>query len=283
MNDRDKQIIDLYINHPEISIIDIAKQFNISTGTISRIARINNLPRRKGNSGKKLSIQDEKDIVNKYLNSISLLALQKEYNISYDRIKNIIKKYTNTTISSAKRLNPNLIEDFFQDIDTTEKAYWIGWLITDGSITYQPQKNKYQIELTIKQQDEYILHLLANDLGVPDRVYSSGTEYKRFSLGSKKMVNDLLNLGLTQKKTFTVQVPNIKSNLYPALIRGLFDGDGGYSICKKTNGQINRELSFCGNEYVINWLKQTLYTEIPNLTHKRLSKSLQLKELDGVV
>jgi DNA-binding MurR/RpiR family transcriptional regulator len=41
MTDRDKKIIDLYLNHPEKSNSEIAKQFNVSTATISRIARIN--------------------------------------------------------------------------------------------------------------------------------------------------------------------------------------------------------------------------------------------------
>ena len=55
IEERNKQIIDLYINHPELDNKKIAEMFNISTATISRIARINNLPRRSGNSGTKLS------------------------------------------------------------------------------------------------------------------------------------------------------------------------------------------------------------------------------------
>lgn len=135
MTDRDKKIIDLYINNPELSTQDIANQFNISTATISRVIRINNIPRRHGNSGVKLSIEDEKNIVKRYLSSTPLLTLQKEYKISYDRIKNIIAKYTTETISSAKRLNPTLVEDYFEVIDSNEKAYWLGWIISDGAIT----------------------------------------------------------------------------------------------------------------------------------------------------
>jgi len=56
MTSRDKMIIDLYLNHPELSIKDIANKFNISTATVSRIARINNIPRRIGNSGTRLSL-----------------------------------------------------------------------------------------------------------------------------------------------------------------------------------------------------------------------------------
>ena len=133
MTERDKKIIDLYLNHPEFSNKDIANLFNISTSTVSRIARINNLPRRVGNSGTRLTKEQEEEIKNKYLNSTPLITLQKEYNISYDRIKNILKDCE--TISSSKRMNPNLIENYFETIDSDEKAYWLGWIISDGAIT----------------------------------------------------------------------------------------------------------------------------------------------------
>ena len=177
--ERDKQIIDLYLNHPELSNEDIANRFNISKSTVSRIARINNLPRRSGNSGVKLSIQQTEEIKQKYLNCIPLIQLQKEYGISYDRIKNITKDCE--TISSAKRLNPNLNENYFKIINSNEKAYWLGWIISDGAITNQPDKSKFALELTLKKEDEKILHLLESDLGVINKVYPSGEKYIRFN------------------------------------------------------------------------------------------------------
>ena len=121
MTDRDKQVIDLYLNHPELSNRDIANKFNISISTVSRIARLNNLPRRTGNSGKKLTLQQENEIKEKYSQGIPLIQLQKEYGISYDKIKNITKNCEN--VSAAKRLNPNLNENYFEEIDSKEKAY----------------------------------------------------------------------------------------------------------------------------------------------------------------
>lgn len=135
MKERDKQIIDLYINHPELSSQDIANKFGISTATISRIVRIHNIPRRHGNSGVKLSTQDEMDIINAYLNSTPKIALQKQYGISWDRLQTILKKNNVKQISTAKRLNPTLLENYFEHIDSKDKAYWLGWLISYCSIT----------------------------------------------------------------------------------------------------------------------------------------------------
>ena len=277
MTERDKKIIELYLNHPEITTQQIAEQFGISIATISRIARINNLPRRSGNSGTKLNNKQIEEIKSKYSNSIPLITLQKEYNISYDRIKNIIKDCEN--ISASKRLNPNLIENYFENIDSYNKAYWLGWLLSDGAITYQPEKSKFQLELTIKKEDEKILHLLEQDLGVQNKVYNSQENYKRFSLGSKKIVTDLVKLGIKQNKSFTVKVPKFDKQFNSAFLRGLFDGDGGFTVYTRTSGQKCAELSFCGNENVITWVLKTLLEDIPSLTKNSITKEGSIKRI----
>ena len=279
MTDRDKQIIDLYLNHLELSVQDIANKFNISIGTVSRIARLNNLPRRKGGSGKILSEEQIQDSKNKYLQGTALIQLQNEYHISYERLVMIVKDCEK--ISSAKRLNPNLKENYFEQIDSSDKAYWLGWLISDGTITYQPEKTKYQLELTIQKRDEAILHKLEEDLGVENKIYPFEKKYVRFSLGCKKMIQDLVNLGITQNKTFTVKIPfeKIESQYYPDLIRGLFDGDGGFSVYVRTTGQKCQELSFCGNEFVITWIQETLLQQIPNLTPNSITKENSIKRI----
>ena len=277
MTERDKNIINLYLNAPEISNKEIAKLFNVSCATISRIARINNLPRRSGHSKTYLNQNDIQNIKIKYLNGISLLALQRQYNISYERIKNIVKDCEE--ISYAKRLNINIQENYFHQINSNEKAYWLGWIISDGSITYQPSKSKYQLELTIKQEDEDILHLLEKDLCVENKVYTTQEKYKRFSLGSKQIVTDLINQNITQNKNFTVQVPNFDKKYNAAFIRGLFDGDGGFTVYTRKTGKKCMELSFCGNQYIISWVRDTLYNEIPALTHNEITDMSTIKRI----
>lgn len=279
LQERNEKIIDLYLNSPELSNKEIAEIFNVSTSTISRIARINNLPRRSGNTGVRLTLEQEQEIVNLYLNSTPLIKLQEKYNISYDRIKNIISRYTVDTISSAKRLNPNLIENYFESIDTPEKAYWLGLIISDGAITNQADKSKFQLELTLKKEDEHILHLLENDLGVKNKVYNSAYKYKRFSLGSKKIIQDLEKLGITQNKSFTVQIPNIPEEYESALIRGIFDGDGGFTTYIRSNGKKCMELSFCGNIYVMEWVQKTLFKNLPKLRINKITNESSIKRI----
>lgn len=280
MTERDTQIINLYLNHPELTTAQIAKKFNVSTGTIARIARVNNLPRRNGHIKNEVPQEIKTEIIQKYLKGTSMLQIQKQYNIHYEKLKKILQEYDCFgSISTTKRLNPNIIENYFEQIDTNEKAYWLGWIISDGAITNNKEKSKFQLELTLKAQDQDILHLLEKDLGVENKIYSSAQIYKRFSLGCKKIILDLEQLGITQNKSLTVKIPNIKPQFYPSLMRGLFDGDGGFTVYDRSNGQHCQELSFCGNEFVVTWIQQTLFQALPTLTKNQITKESSIKRI----
>lgn len=48
-------------------------------------------------------------------------------------------------------------EDYFKNIDNEEKAYFLGLICSDGSITYNENKYRYQISIKLHNKDEYIL------------------------------------------------------------------------------------------------------------------------------
>ena len=52
----------------------------------------------------------------------------------------------------------------------------------------------------------------------------------------QKMIYDLVNLGITQNKSFTVKVPSFKEEYNSAFIRGIFDGDGGFTTYYRASG-----------------------------------------------
>ena len=65
--------------------------------------------------------------------------------------------------------------------------------------------------------------------------YKNYTHYQ-IHISSKKITQDLINLGLHHNKSFTVQFPNVPPELYWHYIRGVFDGDG----CVYTNKKIGK-------------------------------------------
>lgn len=118
-------------------------------------------------------------------------------------------------------------EHIFDAIDTEEKAYWLGFIFADGSISSSPLrggvKSIYGFELSLGIKD--LNHL---------EKFKNFVEYKkdlivdnhrcRFSIASKHLWNTLNNLGCTPKKSLTLTFPKIPNNLTRHFIRGYFDG-----------------------------------------------------------
>lgn len=212
----------------------------------------------------------DNQIITEYLNGNGVSCIAEKYNISTRKIHVILDNNNISRISRMKRLNQSFIEDYFSTIDTKEKAYWIGWLLTDGGIS-----NKHDIEIAISKKDEDILHVLENDLQIYNKVKPFQNKYMRFSISCIKMCEDLMQYGIVPNKTLTLKYPtNIPEEFSTHLLRGMFDGDGGFTIGTTTRFYKHRnksytkpyqELSFTGTFDMCNNFQNTLlkYIDMP--------------------
>lgn len=226
-------------------IATITEQCGCSIGTVYRALKMTGMETRYHQRGILRSIVDR--ITEMYRQGFSVLSISKTIGCSYYKVGKIIKNSDLKPISYSKRINPNLDEDFFAEIDTAEKAYWLGWLITDGCIT-----KGNTISLTICKKDIKILGLLQSDLGLGNKIKPFNEKYVRFSFCCKRMVEDLSKYGIVMNKTFTVELPDLDKELMPHLLRGCFEGDGGISkIHRKKTGKYEWELSFTGNKMCV--------------------------------
>lgn len=118
--------------------------------------------------------------------------------------------------------------DFFK-IWTFEMAYILGYIFADGYIRIR----KYSMELSIKSKDHGILNKmnLAMVSNYPILKYKTDTGIiYRLSIYRKEIIKDLLNLGLTPRKSLTMKFPKIPNKFIFHFIRGYFDGDGSVRI-----------------------------------------------------
>lgn len=182
----------------------------------------------------------DEDVINYYNDNKSIYWIHKTTKISCYHIRKILMNANVEMKTKAQRQNPSFNENFFENIDTEAKAYWLGWLITDGCIS------RGGISLVLQKRDLHILELMQKDLGLENHIKPFGENYVRFQVWSKKMVNDLSKYGIVPNKTNTVIVPDVSNEFIPPLIRGCMDGDGGLSIIT-SRGKYELELSFCGN------------------------------------
>ena len=142
------------------------------------------------------------------------------------------KNLPNSRKNGKKVLNfhPNLKMDYFENINTRNKAYWLGFLWTEVYIG----KN-YEITLDLSKKDEVQIDKFIKDLGLNPEYKSSWNRIKKSGLKSyirirfkcSKMVNDLRELGYIPSRYKKSRFPILNNReLDLAFLLGFFDGDG---------------------------------------------------------
>lgn len=221
-----EQIIELY--KQGTSITQLSKQFNCHNITIKYILAKAKL------YGKEVKIHQ--NIINEYLNGESLTNLEKKYKCKRQNIA-IVLLYNGYDVENRQN-RTKFNETIFDNIDSEEKAYWLGFIFADGYIS----SSKYTFELCLKGSDKKHLDKFNNFMQHEDQNHVKLSNIKlngkifercRWSVTNKHLWKTLNNLGCTPQKSLTLQFPNLNifktKNLICHFIRGYFDGDGSFS------------------------------------------------------
>lgn len=117
-------------------------------------------------------------------------------------------------------------------------AYVLGFFAADGAMVINPRGSHY-IDFTIADKEllESIRESFGSNHFIKICIYKNKAKYYRLQIGSKKMFNNLLRLGMTPRKSLTLQLPRIPDEYFAHFVRGYFDGDENVSFgfYKKTN------------------------------------------------
>jgi|SRR5437660_9429602 len=148
----------------------------------------------------------------------------------------------------------SLNEAFFEKIDTEDKAYWLGFLTADGTVgndyvklALQERDAEHLYKFTSSLQSNHPIVLRKNTL--QGKVY----RYAEVWIGSTRLVTALKQLGVGERKSFTVSpCEQVPINLLPHYWRGIFDGDG--FITRKRSrpfGAIQWYVGLVGNREIV--------------------------------
>lgn len=115
----------------------------------------------------------------------------------------------------------------FKGCDTPETAYWIGFLMADGSI--RQNKNNYTLRLGLSGKD--INHLMKFQAFIETTAPIFTYKYRNYTkvtleIHGKELIYSLKKYGLAPRKTGKEQIKNIPKKYHSDFIRGYFDGDG---------------------------------------------------------
>ena len=226
------------------------------------------------------------DAIIYYCNNETILLGEcaKKFNVDRGTLSIHLKEMnieTNRKINKNGENYSNFNENFFEVIDTEEKAYWLGFLLADGSIN----SNRNQISIALSSIDrDHIIKFqksINSRHNICDYLANNNVTNKKYPtsdlvLHSKKMKDDLFNLHIHDNKTKKEKPCEIPKNLIRHYIRGFFDGDGWISSydrriqdrCKNKKWELGFGSSFEMIDYISKHLSNTL-----NIAYKEPKKN----------
>lgn len=173
-------------------------------------------------------------------------------------------------------------ENYFESIDTEDKAYWLGFIAADGCVyTFKRSQSSptspARRKLSIQLQDSDASHLqkFLDCMNSRHSVYhlnrfSTETKTACISIQSEKLCEDLKKYGIVERKTHILEPYILPNDLAKHYWRGYIDGDGSV-FCDSLDRwfiAINANLSVCDAyvDYVSNQLGVE-YSKIARVRH----------------
>lgn len=200
-----------------------------------------------------------------YQNGVSTFQLEKLFGHNHSYFLSNFKKYgfeIRSNKINSRKYKANF--SYFQNIDSHEKSYWLGYIYADGYVM-EMKNGRKRFGMTLSSKDKSQLEKLKKCLEATYPIkdyeqhqgYSIGSTYSRLIIDSEEMFDDLVSHGVLLNKTNIIKPPNIDKEFISSFILGYFDGDGSiflnnckspfYSICIVGTDEL---LAFIHNYFV---------------------------------
>ena len=129
------------------------------------------------------------------------------------------------------------VNETFFDTFNEKSAYVLGLIYSDGNIAWNTKKGYYSLTITTSEKDRTHLENIRSLLSsTKPLLYAPKTKSYRLIVNNKNLCLRLMRLGVTPKKSLTINFPEIEENWLKHFIRGIIDGDGNVRY-------VNRERS----------------------------------------
>jgi predicted DNA-binding protein YlxM (UPF0122 family) len=236
--------IDYMYNVLNYSLNEIAEEFNCTRQYIYRIMMRRGIKVRDKGSARKLALEKGKLV----LKSRDEFGIMKEVKLEQTKLnKKFFKRWT------------------------AGMAYVLGLLYTDGNLT-SPRagaQKKTLPSFSLSQKERELLDKALALMRCECKIHltrrkGTGTtgktlELYTFQIFNKEIYNDLLKLGLTPRKSRTIEFPRIPRTVIRHFLRGCWDGDGSVSLLKNN---INKPVAkfVSGSKKFIEGISSTLET-----------------------
>lgn len=221
----------------KLTCAEIGRRTGISEATIRRRLKALGVVITKNPLAGKF---EEKDVIALYKDNLPIWKIAKQFKSSEETISKVLK--SNGIEVSRNGVKSSFNHHIFDEIDTEEKAYWLGFIWADGCIvSINNEKKNYAFELGLSVKDIEHLEKFCSFINldksrVKIRVCKETSLVKsintlcRIQVSNKHFWETLNSYGCCPNKTYHEVFPDISifksKDLIHHFIRGFFDGDG---------------------------------------------------------
>lgn len=230
-DEQKKYVID---NYCDMKTKDIAKKIGADEHSINGFA--NHIGLHK-NFTNRLSLDevDAKFIADNY-STMTYSEIGRHLNLTSKQVEGWVRNHIKDRITKRRVFDNH----YFDNIDTPDKAYWLGFIYADGWISHsKARRASYELGIELQRQDRYILEEFNNCLGGVHKIYdfhrevriaanknATHTDTSAIRIYSKDIVCSLNKNGIDFNKTYTNTIPVVSDELFADFLRGYIDGDG---------------------------------------------------------
>ena len=252
------EIKNLYLS--KNSIKSIAKQFSTSEPTITKVLKQSGIvPTKKGyNPSCKFNKEKELEIIKLYQQGLNQKEIAKKFNTFNTSIRRVLLRY-NISLRSGSKVQRLCKHNPFKKNDEYSE-YFLGLLLTDGTISYKKNKTSTpSIILSLQECDKYIIEQFRDWSSPNSKISKIFQKLNSSYMYSVSITNEETAEWLHRKGNFYNK--SYECKIYTPItwniLRGIFDGDGGF---KKANKD--------GLHFFICGMSLPFMTQINNFLHK---------------
>ncbi len=258
------------------TIEELAVKYEVTTTRIYQIFKARHVALRTN----RISEAEEKEIANMYSVGMTHTEIIKRVKRGSAAVCAAIDKHhpdkdRQCKINRSRGFRKyGLNEEYFDQIDTEDKAWIFGFITADGNLS--GRKGSYILTIKLQRQDRDILEIIKSKLGYGGPIRDEaqvlyGKEYHQsvLQISSVRMIECLKKHGLTPAKSLTVRPWSGPGELMRHYWRGVIDGDG----CLSRAGD-GWQLNLCGNEFIV--------TEFGEYCHKVSGTNARPYKMKGV-
>lgn len=239
-----------------ISATDVAKEIGYNEATIRNWLKLRGISIRNGGF---YNVKYSSELFNKinssykdgkYTSEIDSILMLRKGTAQYILNKNEVKLRHRGPKSKIVK------EDYFDNIDCEEKAYFLGYIMADGNISIT--NNQYSLKFHISLNDREVVDNFLKEINTSNKAtIREKTKSYYISLTSVHMCKSLIELGIIPQKTGKECIPkSLPKNLIHHYLRGVFDGDGITCTGK------SKRSGFVGSINLINGILNELNEEL---------------------